>query len=79
LASGIEASLPDLPVTTDYQYAETIPVFFGHYWLQGTPGISSDYAACLDFSVAKGGFLTAYRWSGESRLSSHNIVYVNAG
>jgi hypothetical protein len=39
--NGIEANLPDLPVTTDYQYAETIPVFFGHYWLQGTPAISS--------------------------------------
>jgi hypothetical protein len=76
--NGIEANLPDLPVTTDYHYAETIPVFFGHYWLQGTPAISSDYAACLDFSVAKQGFLTAYRWSGETILRPDNIVYVAA-
>jgi hypothetical protein len=75
---GREESLPDLPVTTDYHYVEKIPVFFGHYWLRGTPVISSDYAACLDFSVAKQGFLTAYRWSGEKRLSPHNIAYVNA-
>jgi hypothetical protein len=55
---GVEAGLPELPVTTEYHYAETVPVFFGHYWLRGTPVISSDYAACLDFSVAKRGFLT---------------------
>lgn len=75
---GMETNLPDLPVTTDYHYAEQIPVFFGHYWLRGPPAISGDYAACLDFSVAKQGFLTAYRWSGEKRLLPHNIVYVSA-
>jgi diadenosine tetraphosphatase ApaH/serine/threonine PP2A family protein phosphatase len=76
--AGTEASLPDLPVTTDYLYAEKIPVFFGHYWLEGTPVVLSDYAACLDFSVAQKGFLTAYRWSGESVLLPENIVYVSA-
>jgi hypothetical protein len=75
---GKEEDLPDLPVTTDYHYAETIPVLFGHYWLQGMPALSSDYAACLDFSVAKGGFLTAYRWSGEGVLSPKNIVCTSA-
>ena len=44
----------------------------------GTPGLSGEYAACLDFSIAKGGFLTAYRWSGEDRLSQRNLVYVEA-
>jgi hypothetical protein len=63
---GMEARLPDLPVTTEYQYTESIPVLFGHYWLQGTPVISKGNAACLDYSVAKQGFLTAYRWSGET-------------
>jgi hypothetical protein len=75
---GREEELPDLPVTTGFHYAEKIPVFFGHYWLQGEPVISSDYAACLDISVAKKGFITAYRWSGESVLSSNNLVYVRA-
>jgi hypothetical protein len=32
---GDEESLPDLPVTTQYQYTEDVPVFFGHYWLKG--------------------------------------------
>jgi diadenosine tetraphosphatase ApaH/serine/threonine PP2A family protein phosphatase len=75
---GMEENLPDLPVTTDYHYREKIPVFFGHYWLQGTPVISGDYAACLDYSVAKKGFLAAYRWSGEKILSSDNLLCVGA-
>jgi hypothetical protein len=75
---GVETSLPNLPITTDHHYAEKIPVLFGHYWLQGTPVISNQYAACLDYSVAKKGYLTAYRWSGESALSPNNVVYVSA-
>lgn len=75
---GDEASLPDLPVTTGYHYAEKMPVLFGHYWLRGTPVISGEYAACLDFSVAKEGFLSAYRWSGESALLPNNVIYVSA-
>jgi hypothetical protein len=75
---GEEASLPELPTPTEYHYRDKKPVFFGHYWLQGTPALLSDYAACLDFSVAMGGFLTAYRWSGEERLCHDNLVYVAA-
>lgn len=75
---GDESSLPDLPLATDHHYKDETPVFFGHYWLRGMPALSSEYAACLDFSVAKGGFLTAYRWSGEKSLSRNNIVYVAA-
>jgi hypothetical protein len=73
---GDEAILPDLPVPTDYHYEEEKPVFFGHYWLSGIPTLSNHRAACLDFSIAKGGFLTAYRWSGEKVLSQSNIVCV---
>jgi len=75
---GDEAGLPNLPLTTDYHYQDEVPVFFGHYWLSGTPSLSSEYAACLDFSVAKGGFLSAYRWSGEKVLFQNNLVYVTA-
>jgi len=38
------------------------PVFFGHYWFTGTPERIRDNVACLDYSVAFGGPLTAYRW-----------------
>jgi hypothetical protein len=75
---GDEASLPDLPLTTNYHYKDRTPVFFGHYWLRGTPALSNEYAACLDFSVANGGFLAAYRWSGEKVLSRKNIIYTTA-
>jgi hypothetical protein len=37
-------------------------------------GVSN--AACLDFSVARNGYLTAYKWSGERELSSEHLVYV---
>ncbi|SFJ01768.1 metallophosphoesterase [Bradyrhizobium sp. Gha] len=75
---GKEADLPDLPLTRDYFYKDEKPVFFGHYWLRGKPALSNEYGCCLDFSVAKGGFLTAYRWSGEKTLSPNNLVYAAA-
>lgn len=38
------------------------PVFFGHYWLpEKTPAPISTNCFCLDYSVAKGGFLCGYR------------------
>jgi hypothetical protein len=55
------------------------PVFFGHYWLSAQrPEILADNVACLDFSVAQGGFLCAYRWQGEQKLSNENFVRVSA-
>jgi hypothetical protein len=50
------------------------PVFFGHYWLNGDPALLSDKVACVDYSVAKGGKLVAYRWDGESVLSQKNFI-----
>jgi hypothetical protein len=32
----------------------------------------------MDFSVAKQGYLTAYRWSGETVMSQKNIVYLKS-
>ncbi|MCB2379099.1 metallophosphoesterase [Hymenobacter sp. BT635] len=63
------ASLPDA-----YHYAEETPVFFGHYWLRGTPQVLRPHAVCLDYSVARGGELVAYRWSGEKELRPENLV-----
>ena len=55
------------------------PVFFGHYWLEDeSPRTQASNAVCLDYSVAKGGSLVAYRWSGESVLNEKNFVYVQA-
>ena len=54
------------------------PVFVGHYWLSAQrPELLAGNVACLDFSVAKGGFLCAYRWHGEQKLSNQNFVWVD--
>lgn len=52
------------------------PVFFGHNWMppDEKPRTLAHNVACLDYSVALGGPLVAYRWSGESKLSAENFV-----
>lgn len=52
------------------------PVFFGHYWLKGLPNLYRGNICCLDYSVAKGGYLAAYRFDGEQALQSEKWVYV---
>jgi hypothetical protein len=56
------------------------PVFVGHYWLSADqPEMLAENVACLDFSVAKGGFLCAYRWQGEQKLSNDHFVWIRDG
>jgi hypothetical protein len=75
---GRADEIPDSRLPTDYRYSKNKPVFFGHYWLKGQPQITAPNAACLDFSVAKEGYLTAYRWSGECDLTKSCLVSVPA-
>ncbi|WP_084777292.1 metallophosphoesterase [Bradyrhizobium sp.] len=75
---GRENEVPDTRLPRDYRYHEGKPVFFGHYWLTKEPVITATNAACLDFSVAKEGYLTAYRWSGERELTKKSLVSVPA-
>ena len=50
--------------------ANAPPVFFGHYWLSvPNPAPLRANVACLDYSVAKDGFLCGYRFNGESTLN----------
>jgi Calcineurin-like phosphoesterase len=52
------------------------PVFIGHYWLSAKrPEILAKNVACLDYSQTKG-FLCAYRWQGEQRLTNDHFVWV---
>lgn len=52
------------------------PVFVGHYWLSGPrPELLRRNVACVDWSVAKGGFLCAYRWDGERELDPAKFVW----
>lgn len=53
------------------------PVFVGHYWLSAErPTVLADNVVCLDFSVAKGGFLCAYRWDGEQKVDNEKFRWV---
>ena len=59
------------------------PVFFGHYWLQcggplPPPRPLASNVACVDYSVAKGGHLCAYRWDGERELDDSKFVWMAA-
>lgn len=74
-------ALKDQPIPSDLKLniypAQAPPVFIGHYWLEDKwPVIQSDNVICLDYSVAKGGNLVAYRWSGETTLSAENFEFV---
>jgi hypothetical protein len=71
----------DLPLPQDVIEAavpypeEEKPVFVGHYWLKGSqPELLRQNIACVDWSVAKGGFLCAYRWDGEQKLDAGKFV-----
>ena len=58
--------------------ANAPPVFIGHYWLSGTPAPLSTNVACLDYGIARGGALVAYRWDGEQTLiKEHFLAVVN--
>ncbi|MGA5541253.1 metallophosphoesterase [Mycobacterium sp. NPDC051198] len=78
--------LPELDLSGNdlsYVYPPGVPVFYGHYWRQGTPEHLHDwteYTACVDFSAVRGGALTAYRWSsGETRINPANYVPLVSG
>jgi len=76
-----EEDRKDLPDTAIPEHARITvmqgkPVFFGHYWMTGTPVPSSRNAACVDYSAGNGGALVAYRWNGETLLDAANFAWV---
>lgn len=74
--------LPDSPLPKEerdmsaHYAADEKAVFFGHYWLKGQPMLWRENVCCLDYSVAKGGLLVAYRHDGESLLDNSKFVWV---
>jgi hypothetical protein len=69
--------LPDEPCSAAnrYGYASHVPVFFGHYWFDGEPHVTSPRSACLDYSaILPGRPLVAYRWDGEPDLVDEHFV-----
>jgi hypothetical protein len=70
-------ALPDQPLPRHARVsAASKPVFFGHYWLTGTPALQSIRAVCVDYSAGNGGPLVAYRFDSEPALSSERLVSV---
>jgi len=71
------AALPDLPIPEHARIGVgDKPVFFGHYWLTGTPSLQSDRAACVDYSAGKDDARVAYRFDGERNLMAEHFVWV---
>ena len=63
-----DENLPDNLATSIYP-SEVKPVFFGHYWMSGTPELQARNAMCLDYSAGTGGPLVTYTFaSGCERL-----------
>lgn len=58
-----------------YPQDATEPVFFGHYWNDGTPEIAAPGAVCVDYgAVLPGKSLYAYRFTPGQELSTDNFV-----
>ena len=73
------SEMPDLPIPAGEVIPEPDrPTFIGHYWLNPREALVplTSRVACVDFSVAKGGPLVAYRFDGESELSAEKFVAV---
>jgi len=73
--------IPEMTFDTGHlpQYDENDkPLFFGHYWMCGTPALLNTNIACLDWSVIRQneGKLVAYRWNGEQKLYDENLIWV---
>jgi hypothetical protein len=74
--------LPNEPIytaerqTLNYYDEHQKPVFYGHYWLNGTPSLQKPNVCCLDYSVAKQGYLVAYRYDDEQVLSKDKLIFV---
>lgn len=70
-----EAARLAVPAEVPRYPRDAAPCFVGHYWLDGEPAPLTENVACLDYSVAKGGRLVAYRFDGEQKLQKERFIY----
>jgi hypothetical protein len=73
---------PEIPIPSEFDalltppHDDRFPIFIGHYWLPPErPAPLTPTVACLDYSVAAGGPLVAYRWDGERHLRPEKFVF----
>jgi len=81
LPPEVSSALPDDPIPDETlcNYDNERLLFFGHYWMTGTPNILSERICCVDYSAAKNNEpLVAYQFDGESELDSKKLVAVGA-
>ncbi len=73
---GPPAEIPEVPLARASTPAPDRPTFIGHYWLDydQPPAPLARRVACVDYSIAKGGLMVAYRFDGESELSADKFV-----
>jgi len=68
--------LKELQLNRGNRSQEEIPILFGHFWFTGEPLPQTPYAACLDYSVARGGKLVCYRWDGNPPLDKAKFFWL---
>jgi hypothetical protein len=71
--------IPDGPIPALDRFPEPDrPTFIGHYWFDPREPVAPAAlrVACVDYSVARGGPLVAYRFDGEPVLSADKFVAV---
>ncbi|MBI6882490.1 metallophosphoesterase [Pseudomonas putida] len=78
---AIQDRIPALPLPeyAKLRYDQDKVLAFGHYWFRGSPEVINEHMVCLDYSIGKGeptSILCAYRWDGEKKLNSENLVYI---
>ncbi len=71
--------LPEDPlpasVSTAVYSSSAKPVFFGHYWMSGTPILQAPNALCLDYSAGRTGPLMSYQMMpSDDPLSLTNLT-----
>ncbi|MGB0403880.1 MAG: metallophosphoesterase [Salibacteraceae bacterium] len=80
LALKYPERVPDIPVKSgvvvkDRKYNKSEkPLFIGHYSLQGKPKLMRKNICCLDW-VEKTNRIAVYRFKGEGKLDSENLVF----
>lgn len=61
--------LPDDVLTSAYP-SDAAPVFFGDYWMTGSPRLQAENALCLDYSAGLDGPLVSYKAHPERKVLS---------
>jgi hypothetical protein len=48
-------------------------VFFGHYWMTGTPMLQQENLCCVDYSAGKSGDLVCYSFRDQNNYVKLNV------